>query len=135
MLFISLLTSQLISFVTSQAAEPLPFAWGFGTSAFQIEGAWDIDGKAPQVWDTITNTNTNLIADAKVTADHYHHMKGNKKNVLLPHEIFQHILEQGSLSFTIDHIPIKMFLVWSLLDNFEWGNYNEKFGIVLIMAS
>lgn len=25
-----------------------------------------------------------------------------------------------------------MFLVWSLLDNFEWGNYNERFGIVAV---
>ena len=45
---------------------------------------------------------------------------------------FQRILEQVSLSYTIDHIPIKMFLVWSLLDNFEWGNYNERFGIVAV---
>ncbi len=27
------------------------FAWGVASAAFQIEGAWDVDGKAPSVWD------------------------------------------------------------------------------------
>lgn len=27
------------------------FRWGVASAAFQIEGAWDVDGKAPSVWD------------------------------------------------------------------------------------
>lgn len=27
------------------------FTWGVASAAFQIEGAWDVDGKAPSVWD------------------------------------------------------------------------------------
>ena len=27
------------------------FTWGVASAAFQVEGAWDTDGKRPSVWD------------------------------------------------------------------------------------
>jgi len=55
---------------------PLPtgFTWGVATSAYQIEGAVDVDGRKPSIWDTfcrvpgaIDNGDTGDVA-----CDHYH---------------------------------------------------------------
>ena len=53
---------------------PEDFAWGFAASAPQIEGAVDIDGRGPSIWDTFAHTPGKIdrgeVPD--VTADHYH---------------------------------------------------------------
>jgi beta-glucosidase/6-phospho-beta-glucosidase/beta-galactosidase len=41
-------------------------------------------------------------------------------------------LHQLNLSIALDAVPVNVFLAWSLFDNFEWGTYNERFGIVAI---
>ena len=37
-------------------AFPAGFAWGAATAAYQIEGATDVDGRGPSVWDTFSHT-------------------------------------------------------------------------------
>lgn len=49
------------------------FLWGGSTSAYQIEGAWNEDGKGPSVIDT--RPSREGIADYSVASDHYHRYK------------------------------------------------------------
>ena len=53
---------------------PNDFVWGVATSSFQIEGATQIDGRAPSIWDTMCDE-AGRIADGTnghVACDHYH---------------------------------------------------------------
>ena len=53
---------------------PERFVWGTATSAYQIEGAWDEDGRSPSHWDTFAHTpgNTRNGENGNVACDHYH---------------------------------------------------------------
>ena len=52
---------------------PDDFLWGASTSAYQVEGAWDEDGKGLSVMDV--GNHPEDVTDLKVASDHYHNYK------------------------------------------------------------
>ena len=52
---------------------PKGFLWGASSSAFQIEGGWDEDGKGMTVADYNSFKRSDRQADSKVASDFYHH--------------------------------------------------------------
>ena len=54
---------------------PENFLWGAASSAFQIEGAWEEDGKGKTVADFNSFKRSHKQADTKVASDFYHHWK------------------------------------------------------------
>jgi beta-glucosidase len=56
---------------------PSGFEWGAATSSHQIEGAWNEDGKGPNIWDVFARIpgKTANNDNADIACDHYHKWK------------------------------------------------------------
>ncbi|WP_299028708.1 GH1 family beta-glucosidase [uncultured Thermanaerothrix sp.] len=69
-----------VSLLTSLNTESQPlqfppdFLWGAATSAYQIEGAWNEDGKGLSIWDTFAHQPGNIWQNQNgdIACDHYH---------------------------------------------------------------
>lgn len=69
---------------------PANFIWGVASSAYQVEGAADAEGKGPSIWDLLAHRVSNQVADnttADIAAEHYYLYKqdfARLKNLGIP---------------------------------------------------
>ena len=78
---------------------PKNFLWGSATAAYQVEGAWNQDGKGPSIWDLYSKLPGTTFegTNGDIAADHYNRYKEDVKtmaeklidSVLLGQEFFQ----------------------------------------------
>lgn len=60
---------------------PTDFLWGSASAAYQVEGAWNVDGKGKSVWDVYAKVPGATFQDTNgdVAVDHYHRYKEDVK--------------------------------------------------------
>lgn len=67
--------------MTQKITFPEGFSWGVATSAYQIEGAWNEEGRGPSIWDTFSHTPGKVFngdtGDRAV--DHFHRWEEDLK--------------------------------------------------------
>ena len=56
---------------------PKDFVWGAASAAYQIEGAWNEDGKSDSIWDVFCRKPGAIFRGhtGEVACDHYHRWK------------------------------------------------------------
>src|SRR5690606_25575657 len=56
---------------------PSNFTWGAATSSYQVEGAWDVDGKGPSIGDMFTRQPGRIWENhhGRIACDHYNRYK------------------------------------------------------------
>lgn len=77
-------TQSPITSVTRSFDFPDGFLFGVASSAFQIEGAWDEDGKNPSMWDVYIHKQPDLVRDgsnADIGPNSYHFYEDDVKAI------------------------------------------------------
>jgi len=59
---------------------PNKFSWGAVAAAYQIEGAWNEDGKGLSIWDAFSHTPGKVMNNdtGDVAFDYYHRFRGGR---------------------------------------------------------
>lgn len=63
--------------MTRRAKFPADFSWGAATASYQVEGAWNEDGKGESIWDRFSHTPGKIMNGdtGDVACDQYHRYK------------------------------------------------------------
>ncbi|TKY65811.1 Beta-glucosidase 11 [Spatholobus suberectus] len=107
---------------------PSDFVFGASTSAYQVEGAANEDGRKPSIWDTFSRAgNGNMYAgDGDVACDQYHKYKGMQHGFL-----GFNLLSFGLLPLTnsIDDVRAAQraqdFYIGWFMNPFTFGDYPD----------
>ncbi|KAG5873670.1 hypothetical protein JTB14_013336 [Gonioctena quinquepunctata] len=70
--------NKLANYTVTNRLLPSQVSIGVATAAYQIEGAWNIDGKGEQIWDTFLHQHPEKVVDGSngdIASDSYHHYK------------------------------------------------------------
>ncbi|KAG5671235.1 hypothetical protein PVAND_001444 [Polypedilum vanderplanki] len=70
-LFLKLLTLSSLNFAIFAEIYNFPsnFVWGAASASYQIEGAWNVDGRIPSIWDTASHKNNSSVVDGSTGDD------------------------------------------------------------------
>jgi 6-phospho-beta-glucosidase len=94
-----------------KSAFPQDFLWGAASAAYQVEGAWNEDGKGPSVWDVFVRKEGTTFkgSNGDIAVDHYHRYK----------EDVRLMAEQGLKTY-------RFSIAWSRIFPTGNGEVNEK---------
>jgi beta-glucosidase len=51
------------------------FLWGAASAAYQVEGAYDVDGRGPSIWDALSDGHIRHGENGNTACEHYYHFK------------------------------------------------------------
>ncbi|TDH17495.1 hypothetical protein EPR50_G00008810 [Perca flavescens] len=108
---------------------PTGFSWGAGTSAYQTEGAWNIDGKGMSIWDAFAHKKGKIVANdtGDTSCEGYYRFKekyGGWQNV----SMVNHFNDFANLCFERFGKKVKYWITfnnpWSIaVEGYETGEH------------